>query len=162
MKLHEWQAWAGQLGCPILSIGQHHPVVRMSLWARYKAPRWVLDIFIQSGLYPALPGLYPGWRMEFGSPSPRWTPKGDSVKGTAPKAVGHGVQCLHDSWKLLQLSAHVAVTLASAEVPKAPDVRMQPPKTMTVSMSTWSMSVWWQACQHGVMAMLSRHGVMAT
>ena len=159
--------WVASMGWPIglPNFVQLASIIPSSAWAcehgtRLPAGCWTFSI--QSGLYPALPGLYPGWRMEFGSPSPRWTPKGDSVKGTAPKAVGHGVQCLHDSWKLLQLSAHVAVTLASAEVPKAPDVRMQPPKTMTVSMSTWSMSVWWQACQHGVMAMLSRHGVMAT
>ena len=115
---------------------------------------------------------------------------GDSVKGTiTPKAVGHGVQCLHDSWKLLQLSAHVGVALASAEVPKAP-VRMQPPKNMTVSMSTWervSMMTWhhvnmesWpryvdmESWPHGIMSTWSHghvkscnmeswpHGIMST
>ena len=53
VKLHGWQTWNSMCGKHGLAnwagqffpIGQHHPVVRMSLWARYKAPRCVLDIF---------------------------------------------------------------------------------------------------------------------
>ena len=44
---HGLANWAAQF----FPIGQHHPVVRMSLWARYKAPRWVLDIFKSSQVY---------------------------------------------------------------------------------------------------------------
>ena len=173
-KLHGWQAWNSICGKHGLAnwaapIGQHHPVVRMSLWARYKAPRWVLDIFnpvrsIQRTLSRMENGI---WFSESKVNPQRWFRQGDHAK-----AVGHGVQCLHDSRKLLQLSAHVGVALASAEVFKGPDVRMHPPKTMTVGMSTsehvsmmTSMSTWshghvkstWShghiaSCQHGVMA----------
>ena len=53
VKLQGWQTWNSMCGKHGLAnwagqffhISQHHPVVRMSLWARYKAPRWVLDIF---------------------------------------------------------------------------------------------------------------------
>ena len=91
-----WQAWqnsmddkhetpcVASMGWPI-GLPQLASIIPSSAWAcehgtRLPAGCWTFSI--QSGLSS---GLYPGWRMEFGSPSPRWTPKGDSVKGTTPK-----------------------------------------------------------------------------
>ena len=86
-KLHGWQAWNSMCGKHGLAnwaapIGQHHPVVRMSLWARYKAPRWVLDIFnpvrsIQRTLSRMENGI---WFSESKVNPQRWFRQGDHAK----------------------------------------------------------------------------------
>ena len=172
-----WQAWSNSMddkheipcvasmGWPIglANFFQLASIIPSSAWAcehgtRLPAVCWTFSI--QSGLYPALPGLYPGWRMEFGPPSPRWTPKSWFVQDSPPMAARARVRqqecqlwaAIHQtnpgSPSFYQLWGWLLLIFQGATTELFPSHHRHPPPGPWQRGAPSSHSRWWRNHQH--------------